>query len=40
VNCGSAFSQTFSYDAFGNISKSGTYAFQPIYNIATNRFAL
>jgi RHS repeat-associated protein len=39
VNCGSIFSQTFSYDAFGNISKSGTYQFQPTYNAATNRYA-
>jgi RHS repeat-associated protein len=39
VNCGSVFSQTFSYDAFGNISKSGTYAFQPTYNTSTNRFS-
>ncbi len=40
ANCGAAASQTFSYDAFGNISKSGSpYAFQPTYNAATNRFA-
>jgi RHS repeat-associated protein len=39
VNCGAIFSQTFSYDAFGNISKSGTYSFQPTYNSATNRFS-
>jgi len=40
ANCGSAASQTFSYDPFGNISKSGSpYAFQPTYNSATNRFA-
>jgi hypothetical protein len=39
VNCGSIFSQTFSYDAFGNISKSGTYQFQPTYNSATNQFS-
>lgn len=31
VSCGSAWSQTFSYDAFGNLSKSGTMSFLPIY---------
>ncbi len=32
VNCtGSAWSQTFSYDAFGNISKSGSMPFQASY---------
>ena len=37
VNCGTPWSQTFSYDAFGNISKSGTYSFQPIYkNVSGN----
>jgi RHS repeat-associated protein len=39
ANCGSAFSQTFSYDAFGNLKKSGTFNFQPTYNSATNRYA-
>ncbi|HEY2459886.1 MAG TPA: RHS repeat-associated core domain-containing protein [Candidatus Acidoferrum sp.] len=42
ANCGSAWSQTFAYDAFGNISKSGTFSFLPIYQdvsgITTNRF--
>jgi RHS repeat-associated protein len=38
-NCGSVWSQTFSYDAFGNISKSGTFSFQPIYNPSTNRIS-
>ncbi|MDP9262810.1 MAG: RHS repeat-associated core domain-containing protein, partial [Acidobacteriota bacterium] len=37
VNCGPVWSQTFSYDAFGNISKSGTSSFQPTYSSATNR---
>ena len=36
ANCGSVFSQTFSYDAFGNLSKSGTISFQPTYSTATN----
>lgn len=38
ANCGSAASQTFSYDSFGNISKSGSpYTFQPTYSATTNR---
>jgi RHS repeat-associated protein len=37
-NCGSAASQTFSYDPFGNINKSGSpFSFQPTYSNATNR---
>lgn len=36
-NCGSNWSQTFSYDPFGNISKSGTQSFLPTYNTATNQ---
>jgi RHS repeat-associated protein len=39
ANCGSVWSQTFSYDAFGNISKSGSYSFQPTYNASTNRIS-
>jgi RHS repeat-associated protein len=38
ANCGSAWSQTFSYDAFGNITKSGTSMWQPGYNTATNQY--
>ncbi len=37
ANCGSAWSQTFSYDAFGNINKSGSSNFQASYNPATNQ---
>lgn len=38
ANCGSAASQTFSYDPFGNINKSGSpYSFQPTYSTSTNR---
>jgi RHS repeat-associated protein len=37
VTCGSAWAQTFSYDPFGNISKSGSLAFQPTYQSTTNR---
>jgi RHS repeat-associated protein len=37
ANCGSPWNQTFSYDAFGNISKSGTISFQPTYSYLTNR---
>ena len=36
ANCGSSWSQTFSYDAFGNVSKSGTVSFQPTYSYLTN----
>lgn len=39
VNCGSAWQQTFSYDAFGNIAKSGSLSFQPTYS-TNNYFAL
>jgi RHS repeat-associated protein len=42
ANCGSPWSQTFSYGAdgtgaFGNLSKSGTTSFQPTYSPVTNR---
>ena len=38
ANCGSVAAQTFSYDPFGNISKSGSpFSFQPTYSSATNR---
>jgi RHS repeat-associated protein len=41
ANCGSAANQTFSYDAFGNINKSGSpNSFQPNYSSATNRMTL
>jgi len=37
ANCGTIWSQTFSYDPFGNISKSGSMSFQPTYSATTNR---
>ena len=37
VNCGSIWSQTFSYDAFGNIQKSGSMSFGATYSYLTNR---
>lgn len=37
VSCGSIWSQAFSYDVLGNISKSGSISFQPTYSAATNR---
>jgi RHS repeat-associated protein len=40
ANCGSVWSQTFTYDAFGNISKSGTVSFQPTYSYLTNRMTM
>jgi RHS repeat-associated protein len=42
VSCNSspAWSQAFSFDPFGNITKTGTSAWTPGYNQATNRYAL
>ncbi len=40
ANCGTVWSQTFSYDPFGNITKSGSLAWMPGYTAATNRYAL
>jgi RHS repeat-associated protein len=40
VNCGSVWAQTFSYDPFGNISKSGSINWLPGYNSSTNRYTL
>ena len=37
VNCGTPWSQTFTYDVFGNLTKSGSWA--PGYTPATNRYA-
>jgi len=38
ANCGTPWSQTFSYDPFGNINKTGSLTFQPgTYPVATNR---
>jgi RHS repeat-associated protein len=37
VDCGTAWSQTFNYDPFGNITKSGSSIFQPNYSASTNR---
>ena len=39
ANCGSVWSQTFSYDAFGNIAKSGSATFAAGYNSSTNRIS-
>ncbi|HKV79530.1 MAG TPA: RHS repeat-associated core domain-containing protein [Candidatus Sulfotelmatobacter sp.] len=38
-NCGSIWSQTFTYDAFGNITKTGSSQFQPGYNWQTNQMS-
>jgi hypothetical protein len=38
-NCGSTWSQSFSYDAFGNIATSGSQTFLPTYTPSTNRYA-
>ncbi len=37
ANCGAVWAQTFSYDPFGNINKSGSMSFQPTYSPTTNR---
>src|SRR5579864_583514 len=39
ANCGSVWSQTFTYDAFGNLTKSGSNQFQPGYNWQTNQMS-
>jgi RHS repeat-associated protein len=39
AQCASAWGQTFSYDAFGNIQKSGSSSFQATYTPTTNRIA-
>ena len=40
VNCtGSGWAQTFGYDAFGNITKSGTLNWLPTYNQSTNQMS-
>ncbi len=40
AKCGTAANQTFTYDPFGNISKSGSpYSFNPIYSIMRNRIS-
>jgi len=39
ANCGAVWSQTFSFDLFGNITKTGSIAFQPTYSTTTNRIS-
>lgn len=40
VNCGSVWAQTFGYDAFGNLTKSGSISWQPGYDPSTNHYTL
>jgi hypothetical protein len=40
ANCGSVWSQTFTYDVFGNITKDGSIRWQPGYDPATNHYSL
>ncbi len=40
VSCGTTWAQTFSYDAFGNIQKSGSSAFGATYNPKTNQMSM
>jgi RHS repeat-associated protein len=37
-NCGSVWAQTFSYDQYDNLSKSGSSTWNPVYNSANNRY--
>jgi len=39
-NCGSVFAQTFGYDQYGNITKSGSASWMPGYNSSNNRYTL
>lgn len=39
TNCGSVWSQSFGFDPFGNITKSGSLSFQATYTTASNRIA-
>jgi hypothetical protein len=36
-NCGTGWSQTFTYDWFGNLNKNGSMSFTPFYSSTTNR---
>ena len=38
TSCGSIWAQSFSYDAFGNISKSGSISWLPNYTNTTNQY--
>jgi RHS repeat-associated protein len=40
VGCGSTWAQTFTYDPFGNITKSGSISWMPGYNTANNHYTL
>jgi RHS repeat-associated protein len=40
VNCPAAWTQTFTYDVFGNITKGGSFNWNPGYNSSTNRYSL
>ncbi len=39
ANCGSVWAQTFGLDPFGNLTKSGSASFQPLYNVAKNQYS-
>ena len=40
ANCGSAWSQSFSYDQYGNLTKSGSLAWNPGYYATSNHYML
>jgi RHS repeat-associated protein len=39
ANCGTVWSQTFGLDPFGNLTKSGSGQFLPMYNMAKNQYS-
>ncbi len=39
-HCGSTWSQDFTYDPFGNLTKAGSIAWNPLYDTAKNRYTL
>src|SRR5258708_8839253 len=40
ASCGPTWAQTFSYDAFGNITKNGSISWIPGYDASTNHYTL
>jgi RHS repeat-associated protein len=38
--CGSMWQQNFTYDSFGNVTKTGSSAFAPLYSSTTNQFTI
>src|SRR5207248_8554548 len=38
ADCGTKWQQKFTYDAVGNLTKSGSLSFSPTYDLTTNRY--